>query len=208
MSKTKVVVEPFCGIDEMWKKVLRDARTTVGKFETGNVPSQGFKESVLKSKHSPIRGLIFEVFFEEIPYHITQQFSRHHIALETSPNMCFCEDIVSTDIEHFVQTSRSDRTGKPRSERKQDDAVQYRFRANAMGLMDASKKRLCFAADKDAVKNWQAVKAGIEMICPELASRMQPECVCSGFCCEDKRLISCRYNESQAYKEEREKYIK
>ncbi len=113
MSKTKVIVEPFCDVDDMWKKVLRDARTTVGKFETGNVPSQGFKESVLKSKHSPIRGLIFEVFFGEIPYHITQQFSRHHIALETSPNMYFCEDIISTDIEHFIQTSRSDRTGKP-----------------------------------------------------------------------------------------------
>lgn len=203
----KVIVEPYSTITEMWRKVLRDARTTVGKLEISVDPSKEFKRSILKSKHSPIRGLIFEVFFEGIPYHITQQFSRHHIALESSPNMQFCEDIHPTDIEHFIQTSRSDRTGKSRSERKQDDLVQYRFRANAQGLLDASKKRLCFASDKDAVKNWQLVKKGISDICPELAERMQPECVCSGFCPEDKRFISCKYTETKEYKTNRENYI-
>lgn len=155
---SSVIIEPYSTMDEMWKKVLRDARTTVGKFETGNIPSQQFKESILKSRHSPIRGLIFEVFLNSIPYHITQQFSHHHIALETSPNMQFCEEINPTDMEHFIQTSREDRTGRPRSERRQTDPVQYRFRANAQGLIDASHKRLCLAADKDAVRFWSAVK--------------------------------------------------
>lgn len=208
MENKICIVEPYTDISVMWSKVLRDARTTVGKFETGNEPSKQFKESILRSKHSPIRGLIFEVYFPEIPYHITQQFSRHHIALDSTPNMQFCEDINPIDIEHFVQTSRSDRTGKPRSERKQDDNVQYRFRANAQGLIDASKKRLCLEADAGAVYNWKAVKKGIEEICPELASRMQPECVCSGFCPEDERLIKCKFSKTEMFNRIRAGYIK
>ena len=206
MESKSTIVEPYSSMDDMWKKVLRDARTTVGKFETGNEPSQQFKESILRSQHSPIRGLIFEVFFESIPYHITQQFSRHHIALESSPNMYFCEDIRPTDMEHFIQTSREDRTGRPRSERHQTDPVQYRFRANAQGLIDASKKRLCMAADPDAVKNWMDVKNGIRNLCPELAKRMQPQCVCIGFCPEDPRLVKCRFSKTENFALLRLKY--
>jgi len=207
MTKNVCTVEPYTDISVMWSKVLRDARTTVGKFETGAVPSDRFKKSILMSRHSPIRGLIFEVSFPEIPYHITQQFSRHHIALESSPNMHFCEDINPTDMEHFIQTSRSSRTGVDRSERRQNDPVQYRFRANAQGLIDASKKRLCLEADADAVKNWGKVKQGIGMICPELAERMQPECVCSGFCPEDEGLVKCRFVQTIQFDKLRAKYV-
>ena len=204
----KVEVKTFCDlpIEDMWQNVLDDALGTVGK-EAKKEPSDYFKRSILMSKHSPIRSLIFEVKFESIPSHITQQFSRHHIAIESLPNMQWQEDVNPTDIEHFVKTSRSDRTGVDRNTRKQTDPVSYKFRANAQGLMDASKKRLCFAADIGAIKHWNMVKQGIAKICPELAFRMQPECVCSGFCPEDPKLIKCRYAESASFAEIREGYI-
>lgn len=204
----KVIVRPYKDIKEMWATVLDDARTTIGKDEKGQYPSEKFKKDILMSKHSPIRGLIFEVYMEDVPYHITQQFSRHHIALDSNPNMQFSEDIISTDMEHFAQTSRECRTGKPRNERRQDDPVRYKFRANAQGLMDASKKRLCYEADKGAVKLWRLVKTGISDICPELADRMQAECVCVGFCPEVSSLISCKYTELESYDIMRRSYIK
>jgi hypothetical protein len=210
MKQSKALVKTFCDlhIDTLWVGVLNKARKTVGKAPITNAPSQKFKENILMSKHSPIRALIFEVHFDSIPSHITQQFSRHHIALDSNPNVIFTEDINPVDFEHYVKTSRSDRTGIPRNERKQDDPVSYQFTANAQGLMDASKKRLCLASDKDAIKNWKSVKDGISVICPELADRMQPSCVCYGFCPEDSDMVKCQFTTTEAYAETRRKYIK
>lgn len=208
MSKNKATIEPYSTMDHMWGKVLRDARITVGKSDTGKIPSENFKKSIMKSQHTPIRALIFEVFFPEIPSHITQQFSRHHIAMESNPNVQWAEDIKPTDMEHSVKTSRGDRTGVDRHERRQDDPVMYRFRSNAKGLIDASKKRLCLAADIGAVEHWRIVKEGIKELCPELAFRMQPECICQGFCGEDKNMVRCKYSETEKWQKIRSEYIK
>lgn len=206
MIENNVKVFPFCDITDMWKKVLRDSRRTVNKEDTNKEPSERFKKTILRSKHSPIRKLKFEIFIDEIPAYVSQQFSRHKIAIGSSDFLCWSEDIQPTDMEHFVQTSRSDRTDIPREERHQTDMVSYNFESNAQGLIDASKKRLCLAADKNAVKYWKLVKEGVNKICPELADRMQPECVCCGFCPEDSNLVKCNFSNTETYKTLRNKY--
>jgi len=204
----KIEVTPFCDLSAMWSKVLRDSRRTVGKDDLLKEPSQNFKNSIMRSRHSPIRKLKFEIFIEEVPAFVSQQFSRHHIALASDPTSSFAEPIHPTDVEHFVQTSRADRTGIKRSERKQTDMVSYNFEANAQGLLDASKKRLCLASDPQAVKYWSEVKIQLAKICPEVAVKMQPECVCVGFCPEDPNLVKCRYTKTKQYEKLREEYIR
>lgn len=199
--KTTVKVTGYIPeISEMWKKVLKTSRVTVGKADLNKEPSEKFKRSILKSQHSPIRKLKFEVEFHNIQSHVTQQFSRHHIAIESSPYAFFSEEIKSTDIEHFVKTSRADRTGVKRSERRQDDLVDYEFETNAQGLIDASKKRLCLCSDPLAVKHWSSVKKGIAELEPLLADKMQPSCVHLGFCPEDPDLIKCNYINTSNFK--------
>lgn len=202
-TEVKVKVKGYIEVSEMWKKALKMARATVGKEDLNKEPSEKFKRNILKSQHSPIRKLKFEVDFKDIHSHVTQQFSRHHIAIESDPYAFFSEEIKSTDIEHFVKTSRANRTGIKRSERRQDDLVDYSFEANAQGLIDASKKRLCRASDPLAVKHWNSVKKGIAEIEPLLSEKMQPQCIHCGFCPEDPDLIKCGYLQTSHYKKNR-----
>jgi hypothetical protein len=202
----EITVTPYTDISIMWCKVLNASRVTVNKGDTGKEPSDKFKKSILRSKHSPIRKLKFEVVMKNVPAHVTQQFSRHHIAIESCPGVMFSEEINPTDVEHFVRTSREDRTGIPRGERKQNDLIDYSFDINCMGLFTASEKRLCFAADKDAVKAWGMVKDGVNQIDPNIAIRMVRNCVAIGFCPEDKSLVKCNYSETEAFEKERKAY--
>ena len=61
--KTTVTVKPYTSLFEMWKKVLKTSRVTVGKSDLEKEPSERFKKSILKSQHSPIRKLKFEIEF-------------------------------------------------------------------------------------------------------------------------------------------------
>jgi len=203
----EVVVKPYMDMVEMWKKVLNNSRITVGKEDLDKEPSKAFKKSILKSQHSPIRKLKFEVYIKDIEAHVTQQFSRHHVACETNPLYTFSEEIKPTDLEHFVTSSREDRTGIKRSERKQNDLINYNFEANAQGLIDASKKRLCLCADTGAVRAWHAVKKGVEQLEPILAQKMQPSCIHYGFCPEDPKLVKCNYSNSAHFNEQRRLFI-
>lgn len=204
----EVKVNPYNEVSEMWKKVLKSSRVTIGKADLNKEPSEEFKKAILKSQHSPIRKLKFEVEFTDIPSHITQQFSRHHIACSTNPLYVFSEEIIPTDIEHFVKTSREDRTRIKREDRKQTDPVNYEFEINAQGLIDASKKRLCVCADPVAIKAWNKVKKAVSELEPLLADKMQPTCVHMGFCPEDPKLVKCNFIESSKYKQSRELFIR
>jgi len=204
----KATVTPYQDMRSMWIKVLNSARGTVGKNFTETEPSVDFKKAILRSKHSPIRRIKFDVVLEELPAHVSQQFSRHHIAIESAPNQFFSEQIVPTDLEHFVQTSRADRTGIPRDQRKQNDLLTYSFEANAMGLFDASQKRMCHAADPQAIEAWNLVVAEVSKIEPLIADRMQMQCVCLGFCPEDTKMIKCRFMDTDEYAERRAEFVK
>jgi hypothetical protein len=203
----KVTVKPFAPIEDMWVKVLNSARATVGKEETVLNPSDEFKRSILRSKHSPIRKLKFEVTMQDVPAYVTQQFSRHHICIESDPGYMFSENIVPTDIEHYVQTSREDRTSIPRGERKQTDLVDYSFDINAAGLFAASEKRLCGAADRLAIRTWSGVVESVKKIDPIIASCCQPQCVVYGFCPENKALVKCNFDKTPLFIALRKGYV-
>ena len=63
-----VSVEKLIG----WDKVLKTARSTVSKEDTGKEPSDDFKRKIIIAEHSPIRKLLFEVTWINIPYWVSR----------------------------------------------------------------------------------------------------------------------------------------
>jgi hypothetical protein len=183
-------------IDKMWIEVLNAARRTVNKNSIEKVPSETFKKNILKSEHSPIRLMWFKITMIGIPTHISQQFSRHIIS-------GMHEQIEKTDSDDFVRTQRTDRTGIDRSQLSQIEPVEHLIIANAKGLIDMSRKRLCKKADPDAVKWWKEVVIEMEKICPELAEKMKPDCYYRGHCYE---IESCGLYKSNLFEKELDKY--
>ena len=101
----KIKVERILG----WDRVLNDARITVGKKDINKEPSEAFKKAILISEHSPIRKLMFEVTWEDIPYWVGMHIRIHHLGFKSGD-----------DDLYFVQTQRSDRTQKERNKLPQD----------------------------------------------------------------------------------------
>ena len=185
----EVKAKPLYSLDEMWLNVLNDARITVGKADSAKQVPDKFKEQILRSEHSPIRNLIFKVEFKGIPTFVSQQYSRHQISGIHEP-------VHKTDVEHFVVTQRSDRTGIDRSQLSQTEPVTQRMTINAQGLIDMSRKRLCRKASAEARQAWNLLKDEISLIEPWLAGRMVPDCIYRGVCPE---IESCGYDCSNYY---------
>lgn len=170
-----------------WKDVLNAARQTVGKGHLHKEPSDNFKKSILLAEHSPIRELIYEVTLQDVPYFVVMHLVRHNIG-----------------INWFVKTSREDRTGVKREERRQTDLVDCSFSANAQAFINISKLRLCSRADKDTRAVWQGVIDALREIDPILASVCVPNCIYRGFCTEgEKGCNNCR---TDAYEQRLKEY--
>ena len=119
------------------KRILDKCRLTVNKEPSKSPrPSTVFLDNIYMAEHSPIREKLFDIYIEDIPYCISTHFVRHH-----------------QGVEKYVTTSRSDRTDiKDRSQRSQMDLVSMGMTVNAQALINMSKVRLCYCADKDARK--------------------------------------------------------
>lgn len=158
------------------KRVLDKCRTTVSKEPSKNPrPSTAFLDNIYMSEHSPIREKLFDIHIEDIPYAISTHICRHHAG-----------------IEKYVGTSRADRTGVDRSERSQMDLVSMDITVNAQALINMSKVRLCWCADKDARKVMFEIVKQIKDIEPELGNKLVPSCVYRGFCSENNK--ECGYD--------------
>lgn len=171
------------------KRVLDKCRVTVNKEPSKNPrPSTIFLDNVYMSEHSPVREKIFDIHIEGIPYAISTHFARHHVGWEK-----------------YVSTSRSDRTDiKDRSERSQMDLVNMDITANSQGLINVSKVRLCWCADKDARKVMFEIVRQIKELEPELGSKLVPSCVYRGFCSEGNE--NCGYSR-EFLKDWRKEYL-
>ena len=75
-----------------WKRALDMARMTVGKKPLDKEPSSEQKKQMLLAEHSPIRMVVYDVFWEGIKQRVTVHYVRHH-----------------EGIEKFVSTQRDDR---------------------------------------------------------------------------------------------------
>ena len=150
-----------------WRDVADAARTTVGKEPGTGEPSSKWKYKILLAEHSPIRLLSFRWTWYDIPYFVSTHFVRHKIG-----------------IEHFVKTSRTDRTGIDRNKLRQDNPVNHSCHANAQAIINISRKRLCNKASHETKTAWIYFLDELAKIEPELYNACTSECVYRGFCPE------------------------
>ena len=72
------------------------------------------------------------------------------------------------------------------------DLVSMSMTVNAQALINMSKVRLCWCADKDARKVMFEIVKQIKELEPELGSKLVPSCVYRGFCSENNK--DCGYS--------------
>lgn len=155
-----------------WDVVKEAALATENKRPKEPFPSEEWKAKMLLAEHSPIRALQFFIRMEDIPYYVAMHLVRH-----------------KHGVEWFCATSREDRTGVPREERRQTDLVNLSCIINAQALIAISRKRLCNKADKTTQAVWVEVKKVMKGVDAIVADAMLPECAYRGKCTE---LKPCR----------------
>ncbi len=153
-----------------WTDVLNAARFTQRKEPRSGEPSVIWKKKIIKAEHSPLRCLMFNIDFYDIPNYVSVHLVRH---IHAQP---------------FVSTSRPDIDGKqiPREEQKKIDPVNMRLFLNAQEIINISKVRLCNKAEKETRKIWNMVVEELKKFEPELAAACVPNCFYRGFCPEFK----------------------
>ena len=169
-----------------WKDVLNAARFTQRKQPLDKEPSIAFKKNIIKAEHSPLRCLMFNIDFYDIPNYVSVHLVRH------------------VHAQPFVSTSRPDIDGKqiPREEQKKIDPVNMRLFLNAQEIIAISRARLCTKAEKETRRIWGEVVSQLKDIEPELAAACVPNCIYRGHCPEiqscgmaDGELFPLRVND-------------
>lgn len=171
-----------------WTDVLNAARFTQRKEDLDKEPSVEFKKKIIKSEHSPLRCLMFNIDLYDIPNYVSVHLVRH---IHAQP---------------FVSTSRPDIDGKqvPREEQKKTDPVNLRLFLNAQEIIHISRVRLCNKAERETSKVWDNVLKKLYVIEPELANACVPNCVYKGFCPE---FESCGYTKLINFYDRRGEYV-
>ena len=163
-----------------WKDVLNAARFTQRKRPLDKEPSVEFKKKIIKAEHSPLRCLMFNIDFYDIPNYVSVHLVRH------------------VHAQPFVSTSRPDIDGKqvPREEQKKTDPVNMRLFLNAQEIIAISRARLCNRAEKETRKIWREVIEELRKIEPELAAACVPNCLSKSYCPE---FESCGFADSELF---------
>lgn len=174
-----------------WKRVLNAARLTAGKKPLDKEPSNKWKRKMLLAEHSPIRLVEYDGIWDFIKMWVTTHLVRHHVG-----------------VEKFVSTQRTDRN-PDLMDLDRDDIPQglentMMISANAQGLINMSRKRLCSCASTETRQAWKALLEEIKKVDPILVEKCVPECIYRGFCPEFDKC--CGYVNTEKYKEELIKY--
>lgn len=164
-----------------WARALRLARVTIGKADIGKEPSDEWKSRMLLSEHSPIRAVEYDIDIDGVRQWVTVHIARHH-----------------EGVEKFVHSQREDRRvlDCSRDELPQGTLNDMTLIANAQGLINISRKRLCNCASKETRECWEGVKDAVAIVDPIMASKMVRECLYRGFCPE---LKPCGFAETEKY---------
>lgn len=165
-----------CKIKGSWREVADSARTTVNMEPGTKEPSDSWKRKMLLSEHSPIRQLMVNAKWAELPYWVSVHLVRHKFG-----------------IEHWVRTQRTDRTNEDRGEKPQSASVEHEFLANYQAMISISRKRLCKQASKETTQAWKLVLDEVKKHDPALYKVCVPECVYRGWCPEYK---TCGYHKT------------
>jgi hypothetical protein len=174
-----------------WKRVLNAARLTAGKKPLDKEPSNKWKRKMLLAEHSPIRLVEYDGIWDFIKMWVTTHLVRHHVG-----------------VEKFVSTQRTDRN-PDLMDLDRDDIPQglentMMISANAQGLINMSRKRLCSCASTETRQAWKALLEEIKKVDPILVEKCVPECIYRGFCPEFDKC--CGYVNTEKYKEDLIKY--
>lgn len=154
-------------ISDAWLRVKNHCRTTVNKKFTENKPTEKFKKDLLISEHSPIRLLEIDWTWENIPYWLSTEWSRHK-------------------FEKFITSQRDDRMVDdiPRGKKPQEAPVNFDGYANAQNTIDAWRKRLCYQATPEARELAENFKFELRDIEPEWSDVLVPNCIYRNGCPE------------------------
>ena len=129
-------------------------------------------DRIYKCEHSPMRTQLFTVEMYEIPTFVSVHFVRH-----------------KHGVEHFVKSNRDDRGGKDGG---RWEPVNHLMLVNAQALINMARKRFCYQAHSATVLVMAGIREAIELVDPDLARYMVPECEYRGGCHE---LRPCGYFE-------------
>lgn len=149
-----------------WFAIKDACMQTIGK-EAVAEPSSEWKRKLLICRHSPIRRSLISVKWEEIPSYVSTHFCRH-----------------SVGVTPYVSTSREDRTGVPREERKQTDMVSMQMDMNIQSLFNIMEKRLCKCSDINTIKYAKGLAEAIKEYDEDIYWACVPQCVRCGGCVE------------------------
>ena len=171
-----------------WTDVLNAARFTQRLPLKSGEPSVKWKKKIIKSEHSPLRCLMFNIDLYNIPRYVSDHLVRH------------------VHAQPFVSTGRSDvlKENPPREEQKMTDLYNTRLFLNAQEIINISKVRLCNKAEKTTREVWRTVVEELRKTEPELANACVPSCVYRGFCPEIK---SCGLTNSELFDLKAANYI-
>jgi hypothetical protein len=146
---------------------LTTALVTVNKESAKAGPSKVWWRKILMAEHSPIRTVMYKGTWK-IPKWVSTHFVRHKIG-----------------VEHYVSTSRPDRTGgQDRAEKEKE--VTHVMYLNPQAIINISRKRLCKLASPETTKEWREFLDNLAQDDPELVALCVPECIYRGFCPEFK----------------------
>lgn len=161
-----------------WKDALDAARFTQGKPLADKEPSDNFKRKLVLAEHSPLRCVLYNIDFYDIPYFVSVHLVRH------------------VHAQPFVCTSRPDvnKQAQPRDKQKKTDPVNMRLFLNAQEIINISKARLCTRAESTTHTIWRRAIKELAKIDPILAEACVPNCIYRGKCPEFK---SCGFYKGQ-----------
>lgn len=160
----KAVVEKLTGIDLMREACDATRKAGMDSFK----PSTMSLRKIYKCEHSPARTQVFKIHLYDVPSYVSTHLVRHSVAGQF----------------HAVESNRSDRGGSDDVGRM--TPVHHMMILNAQHLIDMSRVRLCYNADKRTLSAMNRIKRAIKEIDHDLADFMVPNCVARGYCPELK----------------------
>lgn len=123
-----------------------------------------------KMEHSPLRTMMYQIEMIGIPSFVSTHLVRHKIG-----------------VEHYVMSNRTDRGGEGNDKVTRNSPVDHMMVVNAAALINIAKKRLCQHSSYETRKVMNLIKEEMNIVEPELASFLVPDCVYRhGACPEHK----------------------
>lgn len=123
---------------------------------------------IYRCEHSPMYTQWFWIELLGVPTFVAKQLTRHHVG----------------GIAHFIMTGREDLGADGQATRW--TPVNHGIMANAKALVNMARKRLCHKAHDRTKWIMKGIRDAIDLVDPDLADRMVPECVYRQGCHELK----------------------